>query len=257
MLRNRTGSNAEFVKERNWGDFNRQVWRVVVNIQNTSALLQRARWDTLFLSHPHPSEPKDVYQYLDALEVGRFELHVPVSGDLKEKKKQGVKHHNSELSSCSYSTEKGTQWPSRHPEGWELLERDCLPKPHSRFRRGLCSWGCRRTSAPTTELTLNWHSLLGFKVSSSKVKDTALPSASQICKATSSDIPSETCPLLQGWRGGGKVSEETAHTKWEKDLLPLQRNTGEEGRSRREKHRAPASAQPSHEVGNSASSSEP
>ena len=143
MLRNGTRSYAEFVKERNWGDFNRQVWWVVVNIQNTSTLLQRARWDTLLLSHPHPSEPKEVYQYLDALEVGRFELHVPVSGDLKENKKQGIKHHNSEISSCSYSTEKGTQWPSIYPEGWELLEHDCLPKPHSHFRQGLCSWGCR------------------------------------------------------------------------------------------------------------------
>ena len=117
MLRNETGSYAEFVKERNWGDFKRQVWQVVVNIQNTSALLQCTRWDTLLIPHPHPSEPKEVYQYLDALEVGRFELHVPVSGDLKESNKQGVKHHNCELSSCSYSTENGTQWPSRHPEG--------------------------------------------------------------------------------------------------------------------------------------------
>lgn len=117
MLRNETGSYAGFVKERNWGDFKRQVWQVVVNIQNTSALLQHTRWDTLLIPHPHPSEPKEVYQYLDALEVGRFELHVPVSGDLKESKKQGVKHHNCELSSCSYLTENGTQWPSRHPEG--------------------------------------------------------------------------------------------------------------------------------------------
>lgn len=119
MLRNGTGSCTEFVKERNWSDFNTQIWRVVVNIQNISALLQHTGWDTLLLSHPHPSEPKEVYQYLDALEAGRFELHVPVSGDLKENKKQRVKHHNSELGSCSYSTEKGTQWPSRYPEGWE------------------------------------------------------------------------------------------------------------------------------------------
>lgn len=62
----------------------------------------------LLLSHPHPSEPKEVYQYLDALEVGKFELHVPVSGDLKENKKQSVRHHNSDLSSYSYSTERNT-----------------------------------------------------------------------------------------------------------------------------------------------------
>lgn len=132
MLRNGTGPDAEFVREINcWGDFNRQLWWAVVNIQNTSVLSQRASWDTLLLlSHPHPSEPKEVYQYLDALEVGKFELHVPVSGDLKENKKQGVKHHNSELSPCSYSTERGTQWPGRYPEGWELLEHNCLPKLH-------------------------------------------------------------------------------------------------------------------------------
>lgn len=58
------------------------------------------------LSHPPHSELKEVYLYLDALEVGKFELHVPVSGDLKENKKQDVRHHNSELSCCSYSTER-------------------------------------------------------------------------------------------------------------------------------------------------------
>lgn len=178
MLRNGTGSCTEFVKERNWSDFNRQIWWVVVNIQNISVLLQHTGWDTLLLSHSHPSEPKEVYQYLDALEAGRFELHVPVSGDLKENKKQRVKHHNSELGSCSYSTEKGTQWPSRYPGGWELLEHNCLTKPCNCFRQGLCSRGCWRTSAPATGLALNWYSLLRFKVGSSRGQDTDCSSIS-------------------------------------------------------------------------------
>lgn len=46
------GQGAEFVTEENRGDFNRQVWQVVVNIQNTSALLQHTRWETLLLSPP-------------------------------------------------------------------------------------------------------------------------------------------------------------------------------------------------------------
>jgi len=118
VLREWTGHTQNLSKREKLRWLNRQGWRVV-KIQNTSALLQSTRWDTLLLSHPRPSEPKEVYQYLDALEVGRFELHVPVSGDLKENKKQGVKHHNSELSSCSCSREQGSQWPSSHPEGWD------------------------------------------------------------------------------------------------------------------------------------------
>lgn len=117
MLRNGTGQDAEFVREINYrGDFNRQLWWAVVNTQNTSVLLQRASWDTLLLlSHPHPSEPKEVYQYLDALEVGKFELHVPVSGDLKENKKQGVKHHTWIKLLLIFNTERNTvtQLPSR------------------------------------------------------------------------------------------------------------------------------------------------
>lgn len=149
----------------------------------------------LLLSDRYPSEPREIYQYLDALEVCKFELHVPVSGDLKEKKKQGVRYHNTELSSCSYSTERGTQWPSRHPEGWELLECVCLPKLHRHCRRGLCSWGCTRTAAHTTEPALNWYCTLWFKVTSCRMKGTAVPSASQICKATSNETPAGRYPF--------------------------------------------------------------
>lgn len=90
-------------------------------------------------------------------------------------------------------------------------------------------------------VALKCYSLLGFTVSRSRVKHTTLLSASKICQITSSDIPSKTYPLIQGWEG---VSEEIAHMKWEEDLLSTQTNTGEEGNSRSEKYTAPASAQP-------------
>lgn len=63
-------------------------------------------------------------------------------------KKQGVQLHNSELDSFSYSTKKGTRWPSRHPEAqvrWGIagtISQNLTPLA-DKGGAGTCIWYCR------------------------------------------------------------------------------------------------------------------
>lgn len=199
------GHMQNLSKKTKCGDFKKQVWPLV-NIQNTSALLQCTRWDTLFLSHPHPSEPKEVYQYLDASEDGRFELRVPVSGDLKENKTQAVKNHNYELRSHSNSMEKRTQWPvDIQKAGTEVSPKtsQLLQVRAVQWRLQKNIWFCYR--ANTKPIWTPWFQVAAHCSSVSLINmQSHFPT----------NAPFEAYSLLQGYRGG-KVSKEITHMKCE------------------------------------------